>query len=427
MQPSIIIIGSGIAGLAADNYLAKHGVSAKILEARDRVGGRICLDNSLGVTLGRGASWLHGTEGNPLSDLLSKRDESFFTFDSKLFYFYNKSGNKIADADINQFNELFDSELNISKKHAFACEHDLSLFSSLSKSFDLTKKLTTDEEDLFFEKLKFFENYIGANYENLSARYWDAEESIPGPHGVLSDAYGHVIKALSENCDIYFNTIVQSITRTNIGVIVNTTTGSYVADKVIVTVPLGILKQNDIVFQPDLPTTKMRAIQQLGMGLFNIIALRFSYCFWDSTCHAFSLPEKDIFSTFFNIGKFLNTPILLGYVGGDTGRRLEMRSDQNIVEDLMKIFRKYFDRSCPEPESFFVTRWSSDPFSRGSYSYYGVGSSYDDRDYLAEPIDSQIYFAGEATHREFPATTHGAYLSGIREAKRILSDLKVNQ
>ncbi len=68
-KPKILIIGAGIAGLAAAQDLIQSGFDVTILEARARSGGRICPDDSLGLTVGRGATWIHGMEGNPITNL----------------------------------------------------------------------------------------------------------------------------------------------------------------------------------------------------------------------------------------------------------------------------------------------------------------------------------------------------------------------
>ncbi|MFI4956536.1 MAG: FAD-dependent oxidoreductase [Gammaproteobacteria bacterium] len=423
MQHPIIIIGAGIAGLAAADYLTKRGVSVLVLEARNRVGGRIWPDDSLGVPIGKGAAWIHGIEGNPIYQLAESQRTSCFTFDQNLFYHYDKQGKRIPGEIVNQLNERFESILERSKNNVFSSGQDISLSLSLSKIFDFDK-WPASEKELLAGKLNFFENYIGASYDVLSARYWDAEEVIAGANVVLKDGYKGILAALSENYSIKFDTVVQSIDRDAKGVLLNTNKGIYFASKVIVTVPLGVLKQSSIVFNPQLPPEKINSIEKLGMGLFNIIAMRFNSAFWDNDCHAFTLPET--FSTFFNIGKFFDEPILLCYVGGETGRRFEKHSDQDIINKIVNIFKQYFGDSVSDPESFFITRWLADPYSQGSYSYYAVGSSIDDRDSLAQPIDNKIYFAGEATHRQFPATTHGAYLSGIREAERILNEVQLS-
>jgi monoamine oxidase len=80
-----------------------------------------------------------------------------------------------------------------------------------------------------------------------------------------------------------------------------------------------------------------------------------------------------------------------------------------------------FGKTVPEPAAFRLTRWASDPFAFGSYSYLPPGATGTDRDALAEPVANRLFFAGEATHRQYPATVHGALLSGERAAKRILA------
>jgi monoamine oxidase len=86
----------------------------------------------------------------------------------------------------------------------------------------------------------------------------------------------------------------------------------------------------------------------------------------------------------------------------------------------MASFRKIFGSTVPEPEAVVQTRWGSDPYSYGSYSYISVGAKTEYYDTLARPIDNRVFFAGEATHRSYPGTVHGAYLSGIREANRVV-------
>jgi monoamine oxidase len=85
----------------------------------------------------------------------------------------------------------------------------------------------------------------------------------------------------------------------------------------------------------------------------------------------------------------------------------------------MATLRRIYGEEIPEPEAWLITRWAHDPFAYGSYSYTPVGASSEDYEALAEPVEDRLFFAGEATYRERPATVHGAYLSGIREAKRI--------
>ena len=109
----------------------------------------------------------------------------------------------------------------------------------------------------------------------------------------------------------------------------------------------------------------------------------------------------------------------MGFVGGSTARRIEGLSDERIGAEAVAVLRRMFGREAPAPEAVVATRWSRDPFAEGAYSYLPVGASPSDRDDLAEPVGERLFFAGEAAHRKYPATVHGAYLSGLEAARRV--------
>ncbi len=88
---------------------------------------------------------------------------------------------------------------------------------------------------------------------------------------------------------------------------------------------------------------------------------------------------------------------------------------------MMKLMRRMTGEKTPQPQKMVITRWSGDRYSRGSYSHLPVGATADDYDQMAAPVGERLFFAGEATNSRFPATVHGALLSGIREANRLLT------
>ncbi len=110
-----------------------------------------------------------------------------------------------------------------------------------------------------------------------------------------------------------------------------------------------------------------------------------------------------------------------GSVDDWTNYDFEKLSDNSIVGEAMRILKDMFGNNIPNPSAIFRTKWAEDPYSFGSYSYIPVGASGQDYDMMAEPVANKLFFAGEATHRQFPGQTHGAYLSGMREAERIMS------
>lgn len=423
-QPKIIIVGAGLAGLAAATHLMEKGFEVKLLEARDRCGGRIWSDDALGVPLDKGAAWIHGSEGNPIAELAYRFHAAFQPVDFSHFYTFDRKGQKIPDETILDFEAEFAKKLMYAKEFAQLSKQDLSLSSALSRYFK-PEDLPPTQQDLFKRKLGFFEGYIGAGYEALSARHWDHELQLSGHNCIMAASYRPIIEGLAQSCQVQKNTIVKAVYERSKGMEVVTDKESYFADAVIVTVPLSILKKQSIHFDPPLPASKQLAIERLGMGLFNIAAFKFPAVFWPKDCQALSFTEFDAesISIFINFYPFSQQPILLGYSGGEKARQLEQYSDQELLAKTLSNLRKHFGPQIPSPEAQFFTRWSRDPFSLGSYSYLPVGASELDREELSKPASSRLFFAGEATNRDYPASTHGAYWSGIREAERVVKIL----
>jgi monoamine oxidase len=98
---------------------------------------------------------------------------------------------------------------------------------------------------------------------------------------------------------------------------------------------------------------------------------------------------------------------------------IESQNDEQIVAGAMAVLRRIYGNNIPTPEGWAITRWMSDPFSFGSYSHIPPGASGADYTELSRPVAQRLFFAGEATHRSYPGTVHGAYLSGLRAAKEI--------
>jgi monoamine oxidase len=121
-----------------------------------------------------------------------------------------------------------------------------------------------------------------------------------------------------------------------------------------------------------------------------------------------------------NFHKIAGLPVLLAFSAGTAGEKNELRGDAELVACLMVCLRKMYGENIPEPVGHLVTRWNQDPFSLGSYSYVPVGSKQSLRRQIGIPVENRVFFAGEATSQFFPATVHGAFLSGVRSAYEIM-------
>jgi monoamine oxidase len=117
----------------------------------------------------------------------------------------------------------------------------------------------------------------------------------------------------------------------------------------------------------------------------------------------------------------MGAPVLMGFNAGSYARQLQTVGDRGVVHSAMQVLRTCFGAATPDPIAAHISHWASDPFARGSYSYFAPGSTPDDLDALAEPVADVLHFAGEHTHRTFPSTVHGALLSGQRAARAILA------
>jgi monoamine oxidase len=417
----ILIIGAGIAGLGAYKRLCEYGYDVQILEARDRTGGRICTDYTLGIPIGIGAGFIHGDKNNPVIELINSSSVNKAIVDPSKFVFFDGENKQVSQSAIIEFNIKFEYYLSKAKILALEASTDISLKNALSTVLE-NETFNSLETNLLHARLISLESYIGAGYELLSGRFWDEEESWDGDNCFLVDSYQPILETLTKNIDIKLNNVVKKIELNENQLIVSTDQSTYYADAVIVTVPLGVLKNKKIKFIPPLPDYKQNAIDRLEMGVFNIISLKFSDAFWPNDYHAmyFSQFDKSSVSVFFNLHSFIKLPILLGYSGGERAKTIEKLDDKEIVEKTMENFRQVYGNDIPEPQSYVISRWSSDPFSFGSYSFIPTGAQSEDYESISKSISDRIFFAGEATSIKHPATTHGAYLSGIREAEAII-------
>lgn len=288
---------------------------------------------------------------------------------------------------------------------------------------------------------------------NLSLKHWDQDDDFEftGNHLTVRNGYSCVPVALSEGLDIRIGTAVTDIHYGGPGVTVkavNTRNPSQVqtfkGDVVLCTLPLGVLKvavanngqnqQNFVKFDPPLPDWKVAAIKRLGYGNLNKVVLCFERTFWDPSANLFghvgtTTASRGELFLFWNL---YSAPVLLALVAGEAAAVMENVTDDVIVGRCIAVLKSIFGHAAvPQPKECVVTRWRADPFARGSYSFVAVGSSGTDYDLLAAPVpgppsENRLFFAGEHTMRNYPATVHGAFLSGLREAGR-LADLLLPQ
>ena len=211
------------------------------------------------------------------------------------------------------------------------------------------------------------------------------------------------------------------------------------ADRVVLTTPLGVLKDDAIAFKPDLPDWKTGAIERLGFGLLNKVVLVYDKPFWNVDQDMFgllreaevseSIDQEDYaanrgrFYFFWNCIKTSGRPVLISLLAGDAAHLAEAYGDADLVADVTEQLALMFkNKKATQPTETIVTRWGKDRFARGTYSYVGATSEPGDYDAMARPVGN-LHFAGEATCGTHPATVHGAYISGLRAASEVIDSL----
>lgn len=421
--PHVIVVGAGVSGLATAKRLQENGVRVTVIEARDRIGGRVWTDRTLGVPLDLGASWIHGIEGNPLTEWADALNVARVTTDYENYTLY-QGENALSDSEQETLESTLESLLEEAYEYAEAAEDDLSLAEAVRAVLDDWELEETEEHALYHALATTVEHEFASSLETLSATEWDSTEAFDGEDVIFPNGYDWLTKSLAEGLTIVLNTPVVGIETNDSGVRVLTDSSPLEADYAVITVPLGVLKAGKIAFSPPLPPEKRTAIERLTMGVLNKAYLQFDTVFWDEDSDLIGFMDDTTgrWGEFLNLYKLLGVPVLLGFNASPYGETIESWSDEDIIADALEVLAKTYG-TVPQPIGTVITRWKQDKWSYGSYSSLGVGATSADYEALAQSIGDTLYFAGEATNSTYAGTVHGALLSGWRVADELLDNL----
>lgn len=434
----VIIIGSGSAGIgAAIDLISQSNLSLILLEARDRVGGRAYTNkHSLDFPFDIGAEWIHDYDmDNPLyplnEQLKTELDENYYIqlFDPTRIGCYDSDG-LIVSQDIcaqaqATLNRLF-SRIPINDN-----EIDMSINDVIQEEFN---RLEEDQlKGIVKAMLVAIEEMYAADLDQLSAKQyldkpnWSIEAGSEN-NLVVKRGYGFFLEHIIEHYQlpVALNTVVTEIdtlSHTDL-VEISTSQGRKISAKyVIITIPLGCLKQRTITFRPSLPQWKLDAIDQLGFGNTDKIIIQFDRVFWNlnwtiiyltDTVYPFALCSPDKRTLSFMIG-------------GRSAQAMEDEKDEIIIAQVITSLKRAFPEQEFKLEHYIISRWTRDKFARGSYSYFKPNTSPKTMEFIAkECAGNRLFWAGE--HTSDGASVHTAFATGQREAKKILNyfSMKIN-
>ncbi|MBI2003418.1 MAG: FAD-dependent oxidoreductase [Parcubacteria group bacterium] len=428
MKSDITIIGAGAAGLIAARELAKAGKKVIILEAKDRIGGRIfSLDeNEFGYQAQGGAEFTHG-EVSVTKSLINEAGLTYVSMpeDGEMWIFDGKEMRKgyliNYDPEFLKHREEIDKRLQ-------ELNEDMSILSFLNKYFSGER----------YEKLRnliggMVQKFEAANPDKISTFSLREEWLGHGEwkQGRIKEGYGALVGFLESECrkygaELLFNKEVKSVEIDGDIIHVQCADRSiYDGYKVIVTIPLPVIKQ--IQFKPAIPE-KLEAAEDIGFGQVIKFLIRFKEQWWvdaldkDMSKMVFMLCMGEIDAWWTQYPE--SYPVLTGWIAGPNADKLKNKTPEEILKlgiaSLSDIFKAPEEEIRERVVSYKVVNWPTDPFIRGAYSYSMVGSEKAYKE-LRKPVNDKIFFAGEAVYKENEtATVEGALASGLEVARKIL-------
>ncbi|CAG9834561.1 unnamed protein product [Diabrotica balteata] len=484
--PSILIIGAGASGIAAATKLLKNGISNfKILEAEDRIGGRVYSTQFGGSMVDIGGQWVHGEKGNIVYEMvkdLNLLSPSINDYEDNTFYLSNGTqiDKELGDQLYDIYNEVHESGKSAEDMHQPYGDYFIKRFNDIiNESY---------KDDISILKLaKYFEDWCHKMSTcNESSKTWydlSVQGSVAGfirSEGnqqlnwrnkgyrtildVLMEKTPDPTKTLPVEDKILLNKEVNKIvwdgnTSNENKPKVYCSDGSlYTADHILITTSVGVLKKfHKSWFVPELPWYKVNCIEHISLGVVNKILIKFPTKWWPDGTKGFNLlwTEKDSLNLrnelpasgpidehgkswledvfgFYIIDSQVNT--LLGWVVGKMAAEVEYMSDKDVMDICMFVLRKFLGKiyDICDADEILRSKWSSNPHFCGSYVYKSIDQEKHNAtaEDLARPIIAKSYnkptlfFAGEATSTDHFSTVHGAIETGFREGDRLVDLLQ---
>ncbi|KAG5003390.1 hypothetical protein JHK84_027650 [Glycine max] len=393
-RSSVIIVGAGISGIAAAKVLAENGVEdLVILEASDRVGGRICKESFGGVTVELGAGWIAGVGGqqpNPIWELAAQFElrTCFSDYSNARYNIYDRSGNIIpSEIAADSYKKAVDSAIQKlrnqeEEEEAYGDDH----CNNNIKNSE-TKLPSTPETPIELAIDFILHDFEMAEVEPISTYvdFGEREFLVADERG-----YDYLLYKMAEEFlftsegrildnRLKLNKVVRELQYSKSGVTVKTEDGFvYEANYVILSVSIGVLQSDLLAFNPTLPHME---------------------------------------------NAYPGSNMLVVTLTNEESKRVEAQADEETLREAMAVLRDMFGPNIPNAIDILVPRWWNNRFQRGSYSNYPIISNHKLFHNIKAPV-GRIFFTGEHTSERFNGYVHGGYLAGIDTSKALLEEMR---
>ncbi|MFL6449798.1 MAG: flavin monoamine oxidase family protein [Bryobacteraceae bacterium] len=433
----VLIVGAGVAGLTALGDLTRQGVRVLCLEARDRIGGRILTieDPYSPLPIELGPEFIHG---RPPETWQVVRDAKLAVFDCE------ENAAQISNGKADRHSDAWEQIDEITSEMKRVAE------TGADPSFLDFIQHVRQPESIKEMAISFVEGFNAAHKERISvaslAQDAKAADQIDG------DRNFRIVTGYRAFAEFLLNASPDTASRLRLNTVVTavdwkrghaqvdalcTLTGTiaqFEASRVIITIPLGVLRANDgtpgsICFHP-VPHEVMGAFDALEFGHVTRLVFRFKQAWWEGhtdLCDlGFWLSREKFFPTWWTTLP-MRTPLLTGWSAGPHTDELLGAPRSVIVSRALEDLSKITDIELPhleeQLEAVHFHDWQADPFSRGAYSYVRAGEI-GKRSPLERPVENTLFFAGEATELNgHGGTVHGARATGRRAARQVIESL----
>jgi monoamine oxidase len=431
----VLVVGAGISGLTVANAMAHAAVDCVVLEARSRLGGRLYTADLAGSRVDLGGSWVHHPVGNPVRRFA--RTEGIDCRPGNplpnLSAFDCCTGEWLSPAEVESslvvpptgYAEAL-AELRTRLGPAASAADGIEAY--LATTGLAGHELRRARQGL---RASVEADAAGAAEDQSLTWLWTQEEYDGDYFGDLPEGgYASVVDALAAGLDVRRDWPVARVDLADGGVSVTSASGwAEAGSHVVVSVPLGSLKQGEPSFAPPLPPERVAAVRRLGFGRYEKVALGFDRPFWREAAwsHLVLFPPgaSEPASWVFDLDAFSGVPVLECHVFHSATGHLAGAPADAATRWVRDMLSAAMGAPCPEPVAVAVTGWADDAYSSGAYTHVPPGSTNADLDLLGTPVAGRLLFAGEHTQSARLGYADGAMTSGIREAKRLLGATSV--